>query len=347
MKKIIAGYLKGLENKTFDTGKLLDYIQIKHVSKYEEEGSYSGFYLAVRSLAREGYIKPVKSSGRFFMTPPLFNRYRKTVLLEDEIISKKEIETLKRELMCMNPKMDKHYYLARPDKFLDDRERANQLNDWLNSQDSKGEPLCRNTVNERSFEIFNNEKYLAGKGIKMLSNLGLTLEALNCYKTYEAFFYILFDSRKRGNVLIIENKDSFMSLLYHLQKQNRPCIHNTSISMLVYGEGKKIIKSFSFMDELKRQIKTDKIYYWGDLDYAGIEILLKLIGSYGNYNIIPMVNLYGDMLECANNPPRVKSKQNRVPIDAFLKFFESDISDRIKDIIYNGKYIPQEAVRFG
>ena len=43
-------------------------------------------------------------------------------------------------------------------------------------------------ANERSFELFRNEKFLLDKeGIRFLANLGLTLSDLNCRRTYEPF----------------------------------------------------------------------------------------------------------------------------------------------------------------
>jgi len=346
MKNIVLNYLRDLKNKSFNIDELLKRIQTKHANFYDTSGGYSAFYETIEGLVSDGYLTPVKASGRYFMTPPLFNRYRTTDLLHGKVISKEKTEELINEIMCLNPKLDKHYYLEHLDKYLDDRKRVNELNNWLNRQDSTL-TLPRNTVNERSFEIFNNEKYLGNKGQKMILNLKLMLEDLNCYKTYEAFFYMLFDSRGKGNALIIENKDSFMSLLYYFQKQTKPSLCNFPISMLIYGEGKKIIKSFTFMDELKRQIDIDTFYYWGDLDYTGIEILQTLMKTYPQYKIIPLVGLYKQMLECAKNPPLLRTGQNKVFIEEFICFFDEETSDRIKKIINNGRYIPQEAVRFG
>lgn len=346
MKNIVLNYLKNIKNKSFDIDGLLKSIQTRYANFYDTSGGYSALYETIEGLVSDGYISPIKNSGRYFMTPPLFNRYRTTDLLRGKVIGKEEVEELTNEIMCLNPKLDKHYYLEHPDKYLDDRKRVVELNNWMNKQDSTL-TLPRNTVNERSFEIFNNEKYLSDKGQKMILNLKLTLEDLNCYKTYEAFFYMLFDSKGKGNALIIENKDSFMSLLYYFQKQAKPNLRNIPMGMLIYGEGKKIIKSFDFMNELKRQVDIDTVFYWGDLDYTGIEILQTLMKTYPQYKVVPLAGLYKQMLECAKNPPFLRTEQNRISIEKFLGFFDEETAERIKKILGNGRYIPQEAVRFG
>jgi len=348
MKEIVLNFLKNLKSKSFGIDELIKAIETGHKNEYENAGGYKAFHATIELLVSEGYLKPVKASGRYFMSPPLFNSYRTTDLLQGKVISKAEKDKLINEIMCFNPMLDKQYYLEHLDKYLDDRQQILKLNDWINTQKSGLSNLTRNTVNERSFEIFNNEKYLGDKGLNLISNLKLTLEDLNCYKTYEAFFYMLFNYTGKGNALIIENKDTFMSVLYNFQRQGtEPCIGDTPINMLIYGEGKKIIKSFSFMDELKRNFETDKIFYWGDLDYTGIEIFQNLIDAYPRYEIIPMVDLYTEMLNCAVNPPHLRTNQNKIPIDKFLDFFDSVTSDKIRNIIENGMYIPQEAVRFG
>ena len=343
IKNGILRYINQLKNKTFSIEELLIYIHKTNATAYEDEGGYTALYDAIIYLVEEGKISGIKDSGRYFMTPPLLNRYR--ITLENEVDKNKE-NNIKQEIMCLCTRLHREYYLKHINKYISDRKYIIALNDWLNRTDCQDLLKSRCTVNERSFQIFNDEKFLAGKGLAILNNLGLTLEHLNCYRTYEAFFYILFEKKNKGNVLIIENKDSFMSLLYYCQKQSKPKVYGTDVDMLIYGEGKKIINSFDFMKEIKKRFNPQIVFYWGDLDYTGIEIFLNLKKKYSKYDIIPYVKLYEKMLQNAKNPPDMKTSQNIVEIDEFTTYFDASNADAIKIIINKNRYIPQEAVIF-
>ena len=54
-------------------------------------------------------------------------------------------------------------------------------------------------------------------------------------------FYILFELKERLNILIIENKDTFYSALKYLQRTSDKIY--VKLDMLIYGEGKKIVKA--------------------------------------------------------------------------------------------------------
>jgi hypothetical protein len=82
-------------------------------------------------------------------------------------------------------------------------------------QQSLEQPI---SINERSFEIFRNEKLLAREkhfieGV--LTYNGLNWDLLNCYDTPEPFFswHLEGVEEQGGSVLVLENKDIWYTLV--------------------------------------------------------------------------------------------------------------------------------------
>ena len=334
--------------------------------KFELEGGYQKFASIIEDLCNQGMLSPVKNSGIYPRNPPLALRYRVNTRNLKEGISTGEEENLRRELISLYPEIKKTYYLKNLKQYKKDRDYILKLHNYLLNKGKSKFLKYRYTLNERSFEIFNDEKYLAQHGEALLKRLGMSLDSLNCYKTYEAFFYILYNrndankdikdtnlnqnresnSCNKYNALIIENKDTFMSIMKLLNRKPGTVIGGIKIDLLIYGEGKKIISSFKFMAEIAREQTIDNIYYFGDIDYEGIGIYLNLKDSYSQYNIIPHVELYKELIDGTDSPPNLKRKQDVILIEEFLNFFDEYYRQRISNVLKLGKYIPQEALSF-
>lgn len=335
--------------------------------KFELEGGYQKFASIIEDLCNQGVLSPVKNSGIYPRNPPLALRYRVNTSNLKEGISTGEEEDLRRELISIYPEIKKTYYLKNLKQYKKDRDYILKLHNYLLNKEKSKFLKYRYTLNERSFEIFNDEKYLAQHGEALLKRLGMSLDSLNCYKTYEAFFYILYNrndankdikkdtnlnqnresnSCNKYNALIIENKDTFMSIMKLLNRKPGTVIGGIKIDLLIYGEGKKIISSFKFMEEIAREQTIDNIYYFGDIDYEGIGIYLNLKDSYSQYNIIPHVELYKELIDGTDSPPNLKRKQDVILIEEFLNFFDEYYRQRISNVLKLGKYIPQEALSF-
>lgn len=179
--------------------------------------------------------------------------------------------------------------------------------------------------------VFNNEKFLDSKGATLLKRLGFSIKDLNCYKTLEAFFYILFKPKERLNVLIIENKDTFYSVLKYLERKPEKDLFGINIDMLIYGEAKKIINSFSFINEVAMDMTIEKVYYFGDLDFEGIGIFNFMASKYGKDLVVPHVNLYKELLVWAKNPPFMRTNQKEIYLDPFLMYFDEESKTKISE----------------
>ena len=328
------------KRKTIDMSALLASTEMGLGSeKFELYGGYRVFVRHIEALMQSGTLKPVKSSGWNGMTPVLYQKYR----YFDSSTSSLGREE-QNELLSFHPRILKDYYLKHPKDFQKDRTYLLALNHYLNNPESVKALGYRATANERSFEIFRDEKFLEGRGTTVINRVGLDLEALNSYRVYEAFFHMWISPGQPGDALIIENKDTFMSLTRALiREKNKGC--RPSVNLLIYGEGNKITGSFGYMHEITQDVPVERILYFGDLDYAGIHIYQNLASRFPQYDIKPNTGLYKSLVESVEDPPRVRSDY-KTDIQSFLEYFTKEDSLKIRSILEKGKFIPQEGLCF-
>jgi hypothetical protein len=326
--------------KTFEVNKLLENVELKTGGEnFDLKGGYRCFADSINELCNTGRLVPVKNSGRNGRTPVLYAKYRISN-------NKNQLnEVFKNEILSLHPMLKKEYYLSKVTEYENDRDYVLSLNEYLQNSGLSKVKNCRCTLNERSFEIFNDEKFLDKRGNFFLKKLGVEMENFNCYHTYEAFFYIFLKPGEEGNALIVENKDTFMSLVRAMNLEGSAKHNANNINLLIYGEGNKITKSFEFMQELKRDNPVDKIFYYGDLDYPGIDIYQRLAKGFNDYNIVPHTKLYEQLVKSVDKPPLARNTA-QVGIDVFLNYFEKNMAKKISDILNNRRYIPQEGLSF-
>lgn len=125
--------------------------------------------------------------------------------------------------------------------------------------------------------------------------------------------------------------------------------NQTTFHYLIYGEGKKIIKSIKFLDEIK-DIKNNNIslYYFGDLDYEGISIWSQLKDKY-NVEIKPFVFFYEYLIDnylCDAKGIPTKQELHNKSEKSFLNYFKPVHQNLLKKLLNEYKYIPQEALNY-
>lgn len=209
------------------------------------------------------------------------------------------------------------------------------------------------TVNERAYDLFGDEKFFQGagamrsRGETVLRRLGLSFRDLGCKQTLEPFFSFQkkdFHLRSARVVYIIENKDTFWS--FKQQVMDSPSV--IAADMLIYGEGKKIISSFRFIEEYDVNHREEIFYYFGDLDAEGINIYCELVNEYPEYKIVPFVEGYQAMMEIGlSKGLRKTPNQQRIRRDHIEKFaanFHHDLANQLLRYLEAGCYIPQEAL---
>ena len=303
--------------------------------------SYREQYEYVKKLLENGQVKPVKSSGTNGKSPALYREYW---LVEE----KRDYTNLKEELLYeMVSIISTDYYLKHLDVYEKERNDVLLLNQYLKM--NRKNLLQQVSQNERSFEIWQKEKFLTKEqGKKILKHCKIDLKQLNVYETTEPLSYYSHTRRTPQNLLIIENKDTFYSMRKHLLDGN-DTILGVEIGTLIYGAGKGIFRSFSDFDlcvEPYMKAEDNQIYYFGDLDYEGIGIyegFAKLFQA--RWRIQPFIEGYEAMLEKAegiSQLPNTKEQQNKNIQEFFFLHFSIEKVKRMKQILENGTYIPQE-----
>lgn len=362
----IARCLQNSKKKTIDTRLLEQQVYQTLGEGYHQAGGYTAFVKAVSELIEQGSLVEVKSSGSNGRVPSLFNRYKK--------VTQERFDRHHSELLSYHPRMNMRVYRNKADLYETDKLYLRALDSFLKCPDLAESLKYPYSINERSYQIFGDEKFLAGsRGRALLAHIGIAQEQdLNCYNTYEPFFYV--DYRHVNNrahevgvhVLVVENKDTFFTLKKVFSEYGSG-LWNDVFQLLIYGEGRKIVKSFSFIDEVlnegghaagRRDIArlATSVYYFGDLDKEGIDIFGELAERYPAIDIRPHVFLYRKLLNAEkelaarhlHNVPVRSTKQKVRPnrLTRFLAFFDSATTEVIKKRLETGNCLPQEALAY-
>lgn len=343
--KILLNEIRDINKTLISSDKLYLTAQekIKKLKTEISEGKfYETFAIAIKELVIKEVLQEMKNSGWNGRNPELRKNYK-------IIKNSPDYTDIKREIYGLNPPINIEYYLKNPKEFIKDRDFIDIINQFLENS-----PHDIVSINERAFQLFNDEKFFRDSdkeralGEKILKNLGLSYEDLNCFYSYEPFFCRFKDNygaEEIRNILIIENKDTFWSLKKLLFEDN----HDLNIHFLIYGEGNKITASFQFVREYGLR-KKDNYFYFGDLDSEGINIFMSLKEKYPEYNIKLFKEAYLYLIYVSGEKklPEIKKSQKikEGNIETFCGYFDPDIKEKIKYIIKEGFYIPQEALSF-
>lgn len=346
MEEQVLHILQEYPKKRIEIKDIVAKLKIMGINLFVTPELNKDFTHAIRNLVEKGILNPLKNAKPLMQYEGIPNKFEVNF---DEL--KGERSTLpSSELINFHYKLDMSYYAKHPEEYYKNEKFIHRIDNLLRQNNC---PIL--TANERSYLIFDDEKALTlpeeasidGKSI--LKKLGdLTLEDLKAKKTLEPFFYYMADkfdtlgNSSQKTVLIIENKDTFWTLMNAIKNK-----HLSNIHLLIYGEGKAIIKKFEFIEYLKGRF-CDHYYYFGDVDLEGILIYNKLRETFFEYDIIPAVPFYEHMLKMAGvegsrqltNTPQI----NKSFLSPFLDFFSHESAILIKEIIQNQRCLPQEVV---
>ncbi len=294
----------------------------------------------IENEVAKGRLVPIKSSGLNGKRPALYQRYRKVKQKKDmaPLVAKAD--------RLIEPPLSAAFYKKHPAQFSKDESMIVDLQHWLSIHEDPPEEV---SCNERSFEIFGQEKILAQHGDRLCRNLALNPKRLAYYQTYEPLA-IYSRNDEPGPLLIVENLDPFISIRRLLITQTS--ILGFDLQSIAYGGGYRI-ESY-FMDLLlfgspALLNSIDPVYYWGDLDYEGIRIFESFAARYPEVRIIPWLPGYAAMLETKRKfdiekktMPQYKEKQEPTTGEYFFAFFDSEFTSTVRDLWNKGQYIPQE-----
>lgn len=296
------------------------------------------FHQCIGKLVSDNLISPVGRKPD--LADGLFSKYRihKTPKRKDEELTNQIVREI-------TPPARVDFYLKNPDLYLKDREVIEKIIEFLNQA---SEDIV--TVNERSYQLFGDEKFFRGaqssrsRGETILHRLGLDYRDIGCEETLEPFFSFIskdFYSTTGRYIFIIENRDTFWSF-------KRSILNSIKVDMLIFGEGRKILSSFQFMEEYNAEPEGDIIFYFGDLDAEGVNIFCELAEKYPAYRIRPFHDGYAALMEIGSGhkPKKIPKQQriNREHIEKFCGFFGQPLAQQLGRLLNGGFYIPQEAL---
>jgi len=324
----------------YDFGKKI--VGLTEIQEYFKIENYMTLVELVKAKVAEGVLREVKGSKSNGRIPSLYNKYR--------INSEKEDLTFLEDDINYNFPLNfnREFYLNNLKKYEIDKKFIESLARFIRGSKSTLEVTM--SINERSFEIWGQEKFLKeGNGQSILRNLGLSLTDLNVYTTPEPFVYFSCNKGRNQRVLIIENKDTWYTIR-KLMLLGQVVFLGEVIDTIIYGCGKNIEKSlgeyeYTVEDYLLRPLK---VLYWGDIDYEGISIYERLKKRYSDkLNIELFKNAYITMIMLAKGRllPGYSEKQNK-NIDVIFLTEIIPYEEDILKLFQRGVYVPQEIVNY-
>ena len=267
IKEQIIVLVKSKKSKTINIKEIRENLNLEYTPQNEKILKNE-----IEKLVQERYIEPQKTS-----------KTNVEGISEKNKIIKQDDANIKQEIINLSNKLKIDYYLKNTKEYQKDKEIINSISKFI-SKPIEGVL----TINERSYQIFQNEK------------------------------------------LLKEREDIIKKTKYK------------NIYLVIYGEGKKILKSFEFINNFK--LENNIIEYFGDIDYEGINIYEQLKSKYSQYNIKAYKTGYQKILDIEKNPNKIRANQicNLKNNEEFLKEFDKDYQKKLQYIFENKLYIPQE-----
>lgn len=317
-------------------------ITVEQLMKMAGNIEYGEFVDIINRCAAEKIIEPIKSSGKNGRSPAVYNKYR---ILKPENDYTNAID----EIKMLHPRFNHSKYAKYPEMYIKYKKEIDLLSKFLwENEELLKKPI---SINERSFQIWGKEKLIKDSSIirSIFQYNDWDLSLLNYFETPEPFFEYIFSNEKQMNILVIENKDTWFGLR-KIMRENKLNNLFRNYQVLLYGEGKKIISKNNRLAEYNNLLEDsiNKYYYFGDLDYEGIDIYQSLIEKNKNLDINLCTELYLWMLKESEkyDLPETKEGQRKIDIEEFLNNFNYEDAEKIKNILRRGLYIPQEILNY-
>lgn len=315
-------------------------IQLRRLLEdYFEMDGYTLFFRSIETLQAEGVLIPILNNQYNGRTPALHLYYWVNIKVQST-------KWDRLAMMKLSHQFDFSFYERHPEwQTKEEWERIDNLYTFLNS--SQEREIV--SVEERSLELFAHEKFLLDsvsfpEGKEFLARIGVSEEQLKMVHYGEPFVFWMKQGKEIKDiqrVLIVQNLSFFhtsIKLLEDNQLDYEP-------ELIIYGEGTKIERSFSFFFRMF-PAKNYLFYYAGDLDAAGYGILTRLIEKYPDCCIQPALKIYRKMLECIEqrNDRKQDQTQNRNYRDTFFQWFTEEEQNLLMQLWQENKRIPQEVL---
>jgi hypothetical protein len=346
LKGWLLEYLKALQHTTrrkkIHIQQMEEFLikeKIKDPIRYQEQNGYASLVQIMNELTIEGVISPIKKSSLNGRRPSLHTEW----WLEKAKIENKWNDM---QILAFSDQLNLLKYRQHPEWQTElEWSRIQSIYNFI-KQKAQYHWVTRE---ERSFQLFGEEKYLANEGGMLLQRLQITLEDLKARVYGEPFAFWPApntDIRYAETILIVENQSFYHTC--RLLMNNGKDIVGIKPDLLIYGEGKKIEKSFNFLEDITNSSALN-IYYVGDIDPEGWGIYVRLKDSYPSANIRLAVSIYEVLLlQNMTNPTSTNQNENHSYLKNVMLEFEQngrwDMAKKIEELWTQKQRVPQEVL---
>jgi len=349
MEKIIAKFLseyKKKNKKRFDLQSLENYLINSYRGDhfYLVNGGYTELYRQLIILKEKQCIKEIKSSHYNGYHPPLRTKWQ---IMSEEAISKWN----KSKMLQLSDYLDFSYYVNNPSYQTNlEWDYIQRIYQFLRSRNDRQWA----SIEERSLELFDDEKFLKNRNetpkgkYGILKRLKLSNEDLKMKKYGEMFIYWNRGVTHIKRIIILENHSTFFA--YKRAAEDHGEIFGFRPDALIYGEGKKIEDSLSFLEEITDPAKVEVLYF-GDIDAEGYGIYYRLKQRYTDINIKLQHEAYTHLITlCKREYPSEGQNKKQMYLDIFLEEMATYLKEgdlkKLKLIWDMDMRIPQELINY-
>jgi hypothetical protein len=218
-------------------------------------------------------------------------------------------------------------------------ESAKRINEWLKSDPNLSLIV---PIKERSLEIFGDEKrldQLRGGTTNLFGQVSLS--SLGCRLCPIPLPFEAGPAAACGQpILIIENNDTWASF----SAWNRTTGCYAAVAYAGGGHGKSLAYDETFIDELLSRFQARGLFYFGDVDPAGLRIASRAAerrAQRGGLPRQPAVSLYVWLLD--HGTRRTLQRAERAnPAD--LAWLPEELRGAVEALFAKGHRIPQESL---
>lgn len=319
----IRNFLCQLQRKTVLLDKLQ---QVCCKVEYEE------FRRAVRQLELEEVLSPIRTAGQDF--GGLSRKYR----VSAGRLFAADAERMQQDVQHygLSSRLDFSWYYRQPLKVWQ-RELAaiRKLSGCL--QKTAIWPVA--SQQQRSYEIFGDEKFLLGPGRLLLAHLGISEESLGIGGQPDPLMMAVCPAVLTDTVchhLVVENKAPYYGLL--------PFLPDSGFASLIFGAGWKIVGNLRTLPEQCGAVTSQHVvWYFGDFDWEGLSIWQALLAIEG-VSVQLAVPFYQALLQHPSTQGKEKQQPNPAALEAFCACFEAVDIPRWQEILQQQHYYPQETL---
>lgn len=309
---------------------------------------YDVFHSDVRTLEQESVLVPIQASGKDHG-----GLARKYTIHKGPLFAKTAARIQQEAIEeAITGDLDLSWYMTQSyAEWQHDRDAIGCLSHYLQSLPCPLADLPKTSLQQRSYDIFGDEKRLLSGNL--LVRLGLTHEALGVapeadplMMAFHPMFSMLsspgYDNAHIAyNHLIVENKAPWMAL--------SPYLSETNLASLILGYGWKILAS---IEQLPMQCGLPNgyhtVWYFGDFDWEGLRIWHELFMKYKSFHNSIEVRLAVPFYLAFLAHPVSRGKETQTRADealtAFLRRIPQQQREPFRHLLDRGFYYPQEAL---